>query len=146
MARRILNRKDLRAANDAAERRLGDDEEVLDEEAGDEEEDEEEKDEADADIDAEVEDDEEDEEAPVVAKKKKAAPKVKAKPKPRSRTAKVTRLKVVWGVFNNSNQCVASFPYPQKAEAEAQAAKLTADKRNTHFVQPVKEPMEEKKE
>src|SRR5271155_4151616 len=79
MARRILNRKDLRAANDAAERRLGDDEEVVDEEVGDEEEDEEEKDESDIDADVEVED-EEDEEAPV-AKKKKATPKVKAKAK-----------------------------------------------------------------
>ncbi len=140
MARRILNRKDLRAANDAAERRLTDDEEVVDEEAGDEDEEEEA-----GEAEAEAEGDEDEEEAPAV-KKKKAPAKVKAKAKPRTRTAKVTRMRVVWGVFNNSNQCVASYPYPQKAEAEAHAVKLTADKRNTHFVQPVKEAMEEKKE
>jgi hypothetical protein len=151
MARRILNRKDLRAANDAAERRQTEDEEV-DEEAGEEDEEEEEESgegEGDADAEAEAEGDEDDEEAPV--KKKKAAPKAKtakpkAKAKPRTRAVKITRMKVVWGVFNNSNQCVASYAYPQKAEAEAHAVKLTADKRNTHFVQQVKEPMEEKKE
>jgi len=101
LARRILNRKDLRAANDAAERRLADDEEVVDEEAGDEdEEDEEDEEKGEGDVDAEAEGDDDDEEAPVVAKKKKAAPKVKVvkpKAKPRSRTAKVTRQRVRLG-------------------------------------------------
>ena len=69
-----------------------------------------------------------------------------AKPKSRSRAAKVTRLRLVWGVFNNSHQCVATDEYPKRGDAEAHAAKLTADKKNTHFVQPVKEPIEEKKE
>ena len=147
MARRILNRKDLRAANDAAERRLVDDEEVVDEEAGDEEEDEEEKGEADADVDTDVEADE-DEDAPVVPKKKKAAPKVKVKGQYRvTRKAKVTRLKVVLGRFQQQGTSAwPATPIRKKAEAEAHAAKLTADKRNTHFVQPVKEPIEEKKE
>ena len=31
-------------------------------------------------------------------------------------------------------------------EAEEHAARLTTDKKSTHFVQPVKEPIEEKKE
>ena len=62
----------------------------------------------------------------------------------RSRTPKVVRQKVVWAVFNNSNQRVASFDYPKKKEAEDHAAKLSADKKQTFFVQPVKEPMEEK--
>ena len=55
-------------------------------------------------------------------------------------------MKVVWGVFNNSNQRVAAYEYPKRAEADAHAAKLTADKKSTHFVQPVKEPIEEKKD
>ena len=55
-------------------------------------------------------------------------------------------MRVVWGVFSNSNQCVATFDYPKKGDADAKAAQLTADKRSTHFVQPVKEPIEEKKE
>ena len=79
-------------------------------------------------------------------KKKKPAKEPKAKTKPRSRTAKVTRMKVVWGVFNNSNQRVAVYDYPKRKDADEHAARLTADKKSTHFVQPVKEPMEEKKD
>jgi hypothetical protein len=142
MARRILNRKDLRADFEAAERRKQDDEE-LDEEEEDQDEDEEE-----GEAREEVGDGEEDEEE-AAPKKRKAAVKEPKEPKPktrRSRASKVTRMKVVWGVFNNSNQRVASYEYPKKKEAEDHAAKLTADKKSTHFVQPVKEPMEEKKE
>jgi hypothetical protein len=154
MGRRILNRKELRADFDAAERRKGDDEDVVDEEADteDEEEDEEkseEEEEGEAEGEVEAEDDEDAEAAP---KKKKAAkakapkaPKV-AKPKTRSRAAKVVRMRLVWGVFNNSHQCVATYEYPKRKDAESHAAKLTADKKNTHFVQPVKEAIEEKKE
>ncbi len=55
-------------------------------------------------------------------------------------------MRVVWGVFNNSHQMVASYDYPMKSDAEAHAARLMADKKSTHFVQPIKEPIEEKKE
>jgi hypothetical protein len=55
-------------------------------------------------------------------------------------------MRVVWGVFNNSHQMVASYEYPKKADAEAHAARLMGEKKSTHFVQPVKEPIEEKKE
>jgi hypothetical protein len=54
-------------------------------------------------------------------------------------------MKVVWGVFNNSNARVATYEYPRKREAEEHAARLRAEKNQTFFVQPVKEPMEEKK-
>jgi len=153
MARRILNRKEMRADFDAAERRKDEDEEEGDEEEEQEDEDEEEEGESEGEEEEGAEDEEPgedeeeaDEERP--KKKKKAAPKVaKPKAKPRSRAAKVVRMRVVWGVFNNSHQMVASYDYPKKADAEAHAAKLMADKRQTHFVQPVKEPMaEEKKE
>ncbi len=141
MGRRILNRKDLRADFEAAERRKQDDDEDVEEEEQEEEEEEAEGEEEAPDADEE----EEEEEAP--PKKRKAAPKEpKAKAKPRSRTPKVIRMKLVWGVFNNSNQRVAVFDYPKRKEAEQHAAKLTADKKSTHFVQPVKEPIEEKKE
>jgi hypothetical protein len=141
MARRILNRKDLRADYEAAERRKQEEDE--DEEEVEEEESDESDDEVEADLEDE-EDEEEEEEAP--KKKKKAAPK-ETKPK-RSRTAKQVRMKVVWGVFNNSNQCVAKFDYPKRKEADDHAAKLAAAKTppQPFFVQPVKEPMEEKKE
>ena len=93
----------------------------------------------------EVGDEEDEEGAPKKKpKKKKAAPKV-AKPK-RTRAAKVTRMKVVWGVFSNTNQRVAVYEYPKRKEADEHAARLTADKKSTHFVQPVKEHIEEKKE
>src|SRR5262245_41682148 len=155
MARRTLNRKELRADYDAAERRQEDDEE-RDEAEEEDEEDGDEEDEGEADADAETDDAEGDGEdeseeapkkrkAPAKAAKAPKAPKA-AKPKSRSRAQKVVRLKVVWGVFNNSNQRVAVFDYPKRQDAYDLAAKLTADKKNTHFVQPVKEPMEEKKE
>lgn len=144
MARRTLNRKELRAASDAAERREKDKEEEKEE---DEEEEEEDAEDA---ADEESEEDEggdegEDEDEPVRKKPAKTKPVKVAKPR-KSRAAKITRMKVVWGVFNNSNQRVAAFEYPKRADADALAAKLTADKKNTHFVQPVKEPIEEKKE
>lgn len=155
MGRRILNRKEMRADFDAAERRTTEgQEEEVEEEEDDEEDDEEDEEGGDAEAgesdeeegDEESEGDEDDEEAPKKKKKKKAvkAPKV-AKPK-RTRAAKVVRMRVVWGVFNNSNQCVATYEYPRKPEAEAHVARLTADKRSTHFLQPIKEPIEEKKE
>ena len=141
MARRILNRKDLRADYDAAERRKSDDEEPEEEEDGDEDEEE-----AEADTEGGEEDEEgeeAEEEAPAKAKKKKPAKEPKPK---RVRTPKVVRQKVVWVVFNNSNQRVAAYDYPKKKEAEEHAARLMAEKKITFFVQPVKEQMEDKKD
>jgi hypothetical protein len=140
MARRILNRKDLRADYEAAERRKQEDEDDIE---GDEEE----TDESDEDIEAKDEDDEGDEEEEAAPKKKKKPAPKEPKPK-RTRTAKQVRMKVVWGVFNNSNQCVAKFDYPKRKEADEHAAKLAAAKNppQPFFVQPVKEPIEEKKE
>jgi hypothetical protein len=144
MARRILNRKDLRADFEAAERRKTEDEEVDDEEEG-EEDDEEAEGEADSgeEADEAEEGDESDEEVPVKAKKKK--PVKEPKPK-RVRTPKVVRQKVVWGVFNNSNQRVATYEYPKRIEADEHAARMTTEKKLSFFVQPVKEPIDEKKD
>jgi hypothetical protein len=159
MARRILNRKEMRENFDAAERQKEGAEEA--EETEEEEEDEEDEEEGEGDEEAadegdggdEDEDggDDEDEDAP---RKKKKPPKKPAKvkevkpkaTKSRSRAAKVVRMKVVWAVFNNSNQQIAKYDYPKRKEADDHAARLTADKKSTHFVQPIKEPMEEKKE
>jgi hypothetical protein len=144
MARkRTMNYREMRADFDEDEDRRTDeegDEDEDEEDDGDEEEDEEPGAEAEA---GEEGEEGEDEDAP--PKKKKAKPKPKPKPK-RTRVAKVTRMRVLWGVFNNSHQIVASYDYPKKEEAEAHAARLMADKKTTHFVQPVKEAIEEKKE
>jgi hypothetical protein len=153
MARRIINRKEKRAEHDAYERTAKEDEDQEEEE--EEEGDEEAEEEADAggeagddDEDAEAEGDGDDEDAPKKKKKKKEPkPKVvKAKPKTRTRTAKVVRMKVVWAVYNNSNQQVKTFEYPDRKSADEYAAKMRTDKKTTYFVQPFKKPIEEKKE
>ena len=149
MGRRILNRKDLRADFEAAERVKGEDEEdVEEEEEAEDDEEEEAEDESEEAAATDVEDEEEEEEErPKKKKKKEKEPKpVKPKAKSRSRAAKIVRMKVVWGVFNNSNQRVAVYDYPKRKDAEDHASRLTSDKKSTHFVQPVKEPIEEKKE
>jgi hypothetical protein len=161
MARRILPRKELRADYEAAERRKAETEEATEEteeEAEEEGEEDEEEGEGGEEEGGETDEagdeeegggDEDDEEAP---KKKKKVAKPKPKPvkakttKSRSRSAKVVRMKVVWAVFNNSNQRIATYEYPKRKEADDHAARLTTDKKSTHFVQPVKEPIEEKKE
>jgi len=133
---RIRNRKELRAAYDAAERRQGDEDKDLTDE-DEEEEDEDESESSDEDGSAEAD---EEEAEPEVKPKKRKAPA-----KPRARVVKVTRMRVVWGVFDNSHKCVATYEYPRRGDADEHAARLTADKKNTHFVQPIKEAIEEKK-
>ena len=146
MARgRIQNRMEKRAEHEAYERRQAEDEE--DREDEDEDEDEDEGDEEEAAGGEEAGDEEAgDEDEPAPPPKKKKPAKEPKKAKPRSRTAKVSRMKLVWGVFNNSNVRVATYEYRQKQEAEEHATRLTGEKKSTHFVQPVKEPIEEKKE
>ena len=144
MARkRTQNYRELRA--DFDEEEVPRDDEEGDEGDDEEEDDDEEEEEGAAAPEGEAGEESEeadDEDAP---KKKKPKAKPKAKPK-RTRVAKVTRMRQVWGVFNNSNQMVAEFEYPQRAEADADAARRMADKKSTHFVQPVKVAIEEKKE
>jgi cobalamin biosynthesis protein CobT len=160
MAKRILNRREMRADFDAAETRNKeeeeqDEEEEDDDEEGDEEEGDEEGEGADDEEGSESGDEEggggedDDEEMPKKKKKKKPA-KVKvakvAKPRSRSRAAKIVRMRVVWGVFDNSNKCVATYEYPRRKEADEHAVRLTTGPGKTHFVQPVKEAIEEPKE
>ncbi len=102
MARKVLNRRELRAENDAAE---------------------------------EMEEQEEGE--------KKPAKKAPAKRKSRAKAAKEVRLKAFWGVYNQSMKRVALFEYSQRKQAEKKAAELTASAKTPHFIQPVKEVIEE---
>jgi hypothetical protein len=127
MAKRIVNRRELRAEYEAAEAR----EQERKKKKGDEEEDLEGGEEEAAEA--------EEEEAP---KKKKPAAK-EAKPK-RSRAPKVVRQRMVWVVCDNSHKQVGeSFPYPRRKDAEDLAARLSAEKKSTYFVQPKKEDMKE---
>ena len=140
MARRTINRMQKRSeyeAYEASQRGKQEDEDDLEEEVDEAEEDDE--------AQSGDEDGEElDEDVEPKPKKKKAVKE--PKPRSRTRTAKVPRLKVIWGVFNNANQCVARYEYPKKHEADQHAARLQSEKSQTFFVQPIKEPIEDKKD
>jgi hypothetical protein len=107
MARKVLNRKELREESEAAERKD--------------------------------------------SKTKKKAPKaegaaVKKKPakrKSRAKDGKEVRLRAFWGVFNQSMKRVALFEYSQRRQAEKKAAELSTTAKTPHFVQPVKEVIDE---
>jgi hypothetical protein len=90
-------------------------------------------------------------EAEAAEKRAKAAPKKKAetpkkapaKRKSRAKGAKEVRLKAFWGVFNQSLKRIALYEYSEKKEAEKRAKELTASGKSPHFVQPVKEAVQE---
>jgi hypothetical protein len=75
----------------------------------------------------------------------KKAPVKKAPPKrkSRSKSSKDIRLKAFWGVFNQSLKRVALFEYNEKKKAEKAAKDLTASGKSPHFVQPVKEVIQD---
>jgi len=109
MARKVLNRKELREQNEAAEH-------------------------ADA----------KEEQTP---KKAAKAPKKKTakttKRKSRAKVVKEVRLKAFWGVFNQSLRRVAMFEYAQRSQAQKKAEDLNKSGSTPHFVQLVKEVIEE---
>src|SRR5947209_8518763 len=122
MARRkgTLNRMELRDQAEAAERQT---------EEGEEEEDVEDDEDADEEEAEELDEDGEPRRKKKKAKKKPAKVEKPKATRSRARSAKIIRQRIVWGVFNNSNQRVATFEYPKRAEADAQAAKLSTDKK-----------------
>ncbi len=102
MAKKILNRKELRAQNDEAE-------------------------------------------AAESAKGEKKAPakKAPAKRKSRAKTPKEVRLKAFWAVYNQSMKPVVKFEYNERKYADKKAAELSANGKSPHFVQLLKEVIEE---
>ncbi len=91
-------------------------------------------------------------EAEAAERKAKAAPKKAAKTtgkkepakrKSRAKSSKEVRLKAFWGVFNQSLKRIALYEYSEKKEADKRAKELTASGKSPHFVQPVKEPVQE---
>ena len=140
--KRTLDRRQMRTYDEEEPRTEGEEAEDEEEEEGEEGEEGDEEAEGDEEGEAEEAGDD-DEESPKPKPKKKKAP-AKAPAKSRSRAAKHVRLKVVWGVFDNSNKQVDSFPYNQEEEAKALATKLATDKKATFFVQKVKKPFDEK--
>jgi hypothetical protein len=102
MARKVLNRIELREESAAAERQTA--------------------------------------ELPEAEKAPKKAP---AKRKSRAKVVKEVRLKAFWGVFNQSLRRMARFEYNERKQADEKAAELTVSQKTPHFVQLVKEVMEE---
>jgi hypothetical protein len=111
MARKVVNRKELRAENEAAEAQA----KAAEAEAGE------------------------------GGKKAKPAKEKKppAKRKSRSKTPEVIRMKLFWGVFNQSLKRIALFDFTQEKAAKAKAAELSASGKSPHFVQKVKEAIQE---
>jgi len=118
MARKVVNRKELRAQNDAAEAREKTKKPAKEKAA---------------------------KEKPAKAKKEKAAkePGKPAKKPSRKKTAKETRMKAYWGVFNQGMKRLALFEYSDRKAAEKKAAELVASSRANHFIQLVKEAITE---
>ena len=102
MARKLLNRKELREEGDAAERKAAEEKTA-----------------------------------------KKTPVKKKAKRKSRVKTPKEVRLKAFWGVFNQSLRRVAVFEHGERKQAEKKAKDLSESQKTPHFVQLVKEVIEE---
>ena len=75
--------------------------------------------------------------------KKKTTKKKTTKRKSRAKAAKEVRLKAYWGVFSQSLKRVALYEYNEKKQAEKKAEALSASGKSPHFVQPVKEAIEE---
>ncbi|MCH2118268.1 MAG: hypothetical protein MK161_11290 [Pirellulales bacterium] len=76
------------------------------------------------------------------AEKKTKKKKAPTKRKSRAKAAKEVRLKAYWGVFNQSLKRVALFEFNERKKAQKKAEDLSAGK-SPHFVQPVKEAIEE---
>jgi hypothetical protein len=79
------------------------------------------------------------------ATKAKKEPAAKAAPKRKSRAkaAKDIRLKAFWGVFNQTLKRIALFEYSDRKKADKMAAELTAGGKSPHFVQLVKDVVQE---
>lgn len=77
------------------------------------------------------------------AKKDPAAKTAAPKRKSRAKAAKDIRLKAFWGVFNQTLKRIALFEYSERKKADKMAAELTANGKSPHFVQLVKDVVQE---
>ena len=86
-------------------------------------------------------------EAQEKANEESGAPKKKATRKKatrkRTKTVEEARKRLFWGVFNHQLKRVALFDFTQKKAAEEKAEELSKGGKNLHFVQKVKEAIEE---
>jgi hypothetical protein len=77
----------------------------------------------------------------------RAGVSIEKKPTKRKSRAKKApaevRMKLFWGVFNQSLRRVALYEHSQRKQADKKAAELTASSENPHFVQRVKVEIKE---
>jgi hypothetical protein len=73
----------------------------------------------------------------------KKVAKTPTKRKSRAKVTKEVRLKAFWGVFNQSLRRVAVFEYSERPQADQKAEDLSTSQKTPHFVQLVKEVIEE---
>ena len=76
------------------------------------------------------------------ATKKASKTPQKATAKRSKRVVPPVRMKIIWEVCNGAGAPVASFPYPDKAAAEAETQTLIRSTGRTHVLRPTKVPME----
>jgi len=82
--------------------------------------------------------------AEALEKTKKKKKKKKAKKRAsRAKAVADVRMKLFWGVFNQSLKRVAMFEFDEKTEADKKAEELSKSGKSPHFVQRVKEVIEE---
>jgi hypothetical protein len=81
--------------------------------------------------------------AKTTKKKASSTTKKKTKRKSRKKVAAEVRLKAFWGVFNQSLKRVALYEYSQRRQADKKASEMTEKHNSPHFVQLVKEVIEE---
>lgn len=74
---------------------------------------------------------------------KKKAKKKAAKRKTRAKTPVDVRMKLYWGVFSQSLKRVALYEFAEKKAAQKKAEELSKSGKSPHFVQKVKEVIEE---
>ncbi len=86
---------------------------------------------------------EEAEAAEKIKKKTSAKKKKTTKRKSRAKDAADVRRRLYWGVFNQSMKRVALYEFTPKKQAEQKAADLNSSGKSPHFVQKVKEEIEE---
>ena len=114
MARKVVNRKELRAQNDAAEAREKTKKPTKEKTPKAKKE-----------------------------KAPKDPAKTPAKKPSRKKVAKEARMKAFWGVYNQGMKRLALFEYSDRKAAEKKAADLMASSRTSHFIQLVKEAITE---
>jgi hypothetical protein len=77
------------------------------------------------------------------AAKPKGEKKAPVKRKSRAKSQEPERRRLFWGVFNQSLKRVALFDHTQKKAADAKATELSASGKSPHFVMKVKEAIAE---